>query len=60
MSEFDPYDRWLSILLEEQPPHHFRLLRITLYEHEAVIKAAAVWQMAYVKTQASGLRSAMA
>jgi hypothetical protein len=33
MSEsFDPYHVWLGIPPEEQPPHHYRLLGIRLFE----------------------------
>ncbi len=60
MSEFDPYTVWLDIPLQEQPPHHYRLLGIGLYENDAaVIEAAADRQMAYVKTHASGPHSAL-
>ena len=58
MSEFDPYYLWLGIPLDEQPPHYYRLLAITIYEQDAVvIEAAADRQMAYVKTHATGPHS---
>lgn len=50
MSEaFDPYQRWLGISPEEQPPNHYRLLGIQLFENDAeVICAAANRQIAHV------------
>ncbi len=48
MSEFDPYYLWLGIPPQEQPPHHYRLLAIPLYEDEAaIIEAVADRQMTY-------------
>jgi hypothetical protein len=32
---FDPYYDWLGIPPEEQPPHHYRLLGLSLYESNA-------------------------
>ena len=29
---FDPYHVWLGIPPEEQPPHHYRLLSVPLFE----------------------------
>jgi len=51
MSEaFDPYHRWLGIQPKDQPPHHYRLLGIDLFEddHE-VIRDATERQMAHVR-----------
>lgn len=52
MSEnFDAYYKWLGIPPEEQPPHHYRLLGIRLFEADAdVIDAAADRQMAHLQT----------
>jgi hypothetical protein len=48
---FDPYHRWLGIPLEEQPPHHYRLLGIALFEDQPeVIEHAADRQMAHLRT----------
>src|SRR5687768_18381170 len=39
---FDPYHKWLAIPPEEQPPHHYRLLGIKLFESDPdVIESAA-------------------
>lgn len=56
MSEaFDPYRRWLGIAPHEQPPHHYRLLGIALFEDDPdVIEGAADRQMAHVRTFQSG------
>lgn len=52
MSEaFDPYYQWLSIPPREQPPNHYRLLGLRLYEENAeVIARAAERQAAFVRT----------
>ncbi|KKL18858.1 hypothetical protein LCGC14_2471340, partial [marine sediment metagenome] len=39
---FDPYQAWLRISPEEQPPHHYRLLGLDPFEEKAqVIERAA-------------------
>jgi hypothetical protein len=44
---FDPYHKWLGIPSREQPPNHYRLLGISLFESDPdVIDAAANRQMA--------------
>ncbi len=49
--QFDPYHRWLGIPPKEQPPHHYRLLGIGLFEDDAeVIRDAVARQMAHVRT----------
>ncbi len=46
---FDPYHKWLGIPPEEQPPNHYRLLGIKLFEDDAdVIDSAADKQMSHV------------
>ena len=59
MSEtFDPYRKWLGIPSEEQPPHHYRLLGIPLFESDPdVIENAAHRQMVYVRTFQNGKHS---
>jgi len=48
---FDPLYQWLGIPPEEQPPHHYRLLGIRLFEDNPdVIESAADRQMAYLRT----------
>ncbi len=55
---FDPYHKWLSIPPEEQPPHHYRLLGLKLFEADPeVIEMAADRQMAHVRTFQSGKHS---
>lgn len=57
LSEF--YYRWLGIPLREQPPDHYRLLGLALFEHSPeVIESAADRQMAHVRSQANGPHSA--
>ena len=52
---FDPYYIWLGIPPEEQPPHHYRLLGVTLFENNReVIEAAANRQMAYMQEVSGG------
>lgn len=49
--QFDPYHRWLGIPSWEQPPNHYRLLGLTMFESDAdVIESAADQRMAHVRT----------
>lgn len=42
MPDFDPYHKWLGISPKDQPPNHYRLLGIELFEDDVeVIDAAA-------------------
>lgn len=55
---FDPYRKWLGIPPAEQPPHHYRLLGVGLFEDDAdTIAGAADRQMAHVRTFQTGQRS---
>lgn len=56
MSEaFDPYRKWLGIPPSQQPPHHYRLLGIELYESDVeVIDTAAGQRMSYLQELAGG------
>lgn len=55
MPAFDPYYKWLGIPKSEQPPNHYRLLGIALFETDPdVIEAAADRQMTYVSQCATG------
>ena len=57
---FDPYHKWLGIGPEEQPPNHYRLLGLRLYESDAdVIESAADRQMSHVQTHKTGRHSAL-
>lgn len=52
---FDAYHKWLGIPPKDQPPNHYRLLGIELFEADAdVIDAAANKQMTYVQSCATG------
>ena len=58
--DFDPYHKWLGIAPEDQPPHHYRLLGIGLFESDPeVIDAAANRQMAYLQQRATGKYAAL-
>lgn len=50
MDEYDAYHLWLGIPPDEQPPSHYRLLGVRLFEQNAeVIRNAADRQRAHVK-----------
>jgi len=52
---FDPYYKWLAIPAEEQPPNHYRLLGVKLFEQDPdVIQAAADQRMAHLRTYQTG------
>lgn len=56
---FDPYHKWLGISPAEQPPNHYRLLGINLWESDPdVIAAAADRQMGHVRTYQTGPHAA--
>jgi hypothetical protein len=53
--DFDPYYKWLGIPPKDQPPNHYRLLGVELFEPDReVIDAAASRIMAYLKSLATG------
>ena len=55
---FDPYHKWPGIPPREQPPHHYRLLGVSLYEDDPdVIQNAADQRMSHIKGQATGAHS---
>lgn len=55
---FDPYYTWLSIPPQDQPPHHYRLLGLQLFESSAeVIERAADRQRTYLRQHQSGAHS---
>jgi hypothetical protein len=52
---FDPYRKWLGIPVKDQPPNHYRLLGVELYESDLdVIEGAAERQMSFVRQYQSG------
>jgi hypothetical protein len=56
---FDPYHKWLGISPKDQPPNHYRLLAIELFERDAdVIEGAADRVMGHLRTFQAGLHSA--
>jgi hypothetical protein len=59
MSEsFDAYHKWLAIPPSEQPPNHYRLLGLSLFESDPeVIAIAADRQMSHVQTYKNGPRA---
>ena len=55
MAKFDPYRKWLGIPSEEQPPNHYRLLGVGLFESDPdVISNAADRQMVHVRSFHTG------
>src|SRR5262245_41631709 len=55
MTDFDPYYQWLGIPAAEQPPNHYRLLGLSLFENDPrIIDQAALRQTAYVRECADG------
>ncbi|HVW03170.1 MAG TPA: hypothetical protein VHB77_22605 [Planctomycetaceae bacterium] len=57
---FDAYHKWLGIPPKDQPPNHYRLLGLELFESDAdVIDAAANRQMTYVRGCATGPHAAI-
>ena len=59
-TDFDPYYKWLGIPPEEQPPHHYRLLAIKIFEADPdVIETAADRLMAQLRTYQAGKHSAL-
>jgi len=56
---FDPYYEWLGIQPKDQPPNHYRLLALDLFEENPnVISHAASRQMTYVRTFQNGEHAA--
>jgi len=57
--KFDAYHKWLGIPPHDQPPHHYRLLGIELFEGDPdVISTAVDGRMALIKSFQSGKHSA--
>lgn len=58
---FDPYRKWLGIPKKDQPPTHYRLLGVDIYESDPdVIDTAANKQMAYLHGCATGEHAGIA
>jgi hypothetical protein len=61
MDEFDPYRKWLGIPIKDQPPNHYRLLGLELFESDIdLIEGAADKQMAHVRQYQSGQHASAA
>lgn len=59
-ADFDAYRKWLGIPPEDQPPNHYRLLGLGLFESDVdAISNAADRQMSHVRTFQSGPHSAL-
>ena len=57
---FDAYHKWLGISPKDQPPNHYRLLGIDLFEDNPdVITSAADKQMAHIRSFQTGQHSAL-
>ncbi|MBP89050.1 MAG: hypothetical protein CMJ64_20435 [Planctomycetaceae bacterium] len=55
MSDFDPYHKWLGISPQYQPPNHYRLLSLDLYESDPdVIEASVDRIAAFLQDVATG------
>jgi hypothetical protein len=58
--QFDAYHKWLGIAPKDQPPHHYRLLGVDLFEADGdVIASAADQRMAHVRSFQAGQHSAL-
>ena len=61
MPAFDPYHRWLGIPSGEQPPNHYRLLGVPLFESDLdVIEAAVERQTVFLRTFQIGPQAELA
>jgi hypothetical protein len=58
MKTVDPYYEWLGIPSKDQPPNHYRLLGLELFEeNRSVIDTAANRQMSFIKQYQTGADS---
>jgi hypothetical protein len=59
MADFDPYYQWLAIPPKDQPPNHYRLLAVELFESNTdVIANAADQRMSHIRSFQTGKYSA--
>ena len=57
---FDPYHRWLGISPKDQPPNHYRILGIDLFESDPeVIRDGSARQSVHVRTYQLGKHMAL-
>ena len=58
---FDPYRKWLGIQPKDQPPNHYRLLSLDVFENDVdVIEGAADRAMGFIRQYQSGEHAALA
>ena len=61
MPAFDPYHKWLGIPTAEQPPNHYRLLVLPLFESDPdVIEAAVERQTIFLRMLQIGPQAELA
>jgi hypothetical protein len=59
-TDFDAYHKWLGIPPKDQPPNHYRLLALELFESDPeIIDTAANRQMSYLQQLATGQYTAL-
>ncbi|QDU31544.1 hypothetical protein ETAA8_67030 [Anatilimnocola aggregata] len=59
-AEFDPYRVWLGIPKAQQPPNHYRILGLEVFETDLqVIQEAADRQVSHLKTKQTGKHVAL-
>ena len=56
---FDPYHRWLGISPKDQPPNHYRLLAIDLFESDPEVIRDGADQMTHVRKYQLGKHTAV-
>ena len=57
---FDPYYKWLGIKPKDQPPNHYRLLGVELFETDSdVIDNAADQRMRHIRSLQTGANAAV-
>ncbi len=61
MSDFDAYHKWLGIPPDDQPPHYYRLLGISLFEKDRTVIISALDQrQSFLKQKSVGPQGELA
>ncbi len=61
MSDFDAYHKWLGISPDDQPPHYYRLLGISLFEKDRTVIISALDQrQSFLKQKSVGAQGELA
>lgn len=61
MSDFDAYHKWLGIPPDDQPPHYYRLLGISLFEKDRTVIISALDQrQSFLKQKSVGQQGELA